>query len=107
MTWQVRELRKATTDKRLIFRWIYKRSPSGAAARLSAYDETVDRLKANAATFAEAEENPDLELDVKQALFKTRRGRIYRVLFLIQAGEVYILRVRGTGQAPVEADDLD
>lgn len=107
MKFQVRELRKATTDIRHIFTWLFERSPSGAAAWLSAYDEMVERLKTDAATFAEAHENADLDQDVKQALFKTRRGRIYRALFLIEADEVFILRVRGPGQAPIQTDDIE
>jgi len=67
----------------------------------------VDRLKANADTFAEAYENADLEMDVKEALFKTRKGRVYRALYIMEADEVFILRVCGPGQAPVDAEDIE
>jgi len=40
-------------------------------------------------------------------LFKTRQGRIYRVLFLLDADPTYILCVRGPGQAPVIAIDME
>ena len=52
-------------------------------------------------------EDEHFDIDVRQALFKTRRGRIYRMLFTIVGNEVRILRVRGPGQAPVVADDVD
>ena len=106
MSFTVRELPKARADKRHIFEWLLNRSRPGAAAWLAAYDHAVDRLKSNATSHAEADENSELEADTKQALFKTRRGRIYRILFLIESSGVYILRVRGPGQAPIGQADL-
>jgi len=107
VTFTVYELPKAKFDKRRIFEWLFERSPSGAAAWLDAYDEMVDRLRTAAESFPEAHENSDLDLDVKQVLFKTRRGRIYRAVFHLDDQNVYILRVRGPGQAPVSEVDLD
>jgi plasmid stabilization system protein ParE len=107
VTFLVRELRKAKADKRRIFEWLHERSRPGAIAWLAAYDQMVERLKTDAQSFGEAYENADLDLDVKQALFKTRRGRLYRALFTIEGGEVFILRVRGPGQAPVDAADVE
>ena len=88
MTFPVRELRRAKADKRKIFEWLHERSRSGAIAWLAAYDKMIGRLKTHADTFAEADENADLVLDVKQVLFKTQRGRVYRALFIIDSGEV-------------------
>ena len=106
MIFTVRELRQATADKRQVFAWLHERSPSGALSWLAAYDAMIERLKTGAATFGEAYEQVDLEMSVKQALFKTRRGRVYRALFLVEKNDVYILRVRGPGQAPVTPTDL-
>jgi len=107
MKFQVRELAKAKADKRHIFKWLHERSPSGAIAWLDAYDKMIDRLGTNADTFAAAHENADLDMDVKQALFKTRRGRVYRALFIIDRANVFVLRVRGPGQAPVDASEME
>ena len=107
MTFSVRELRKAQADKRAIFAWLHERSPQGALAWLAAYDRMLERLTTGADSLAAAAESRDVELDVKQALFKTRRGRIYRALVLIEGSDVFILRVRGPGQASVDADDLE
>ena len=106
MTFIVRELPKAKCDKHHIFRWLFERSPQGAAAWLDAYDRMIERLMTSADSFPAAYENRDLELDVKQVLFKTKRGRIYRAVFHIDAPDVFILRIRGPGQAPVVTDDL-
>ncbi|REJ91327.1 MAG: hypothetical protein DWQ34_08950 [Planctomycetota bacterium] len=107
MTFKVRELRKARVDKRRIFEWLHQRSRPGAIAWLAAYDRLIERLKSNADSFAESFENADLEMEVKEAFFKTRRGRIYRALFIIEAEEVFILRLRGPGQGPVNDRDVE
>jgi plasmid stabilization system protein ParE len=106
MSFTVRELPKARLDKQSIFRWLHQRSPTGAATWLRAYDALVERLEQDAHSFAVAPENKDCDFHVQQALFKTRRGRVYRVLFFIQGEEVYILRVRGPGQAPVNPEEM-
>ena len=103
---QIHELRRAQADVRSIAHWLAERSPQGAQAWLRAYDDMVGRLKQQAESCGPASENKDCELDVRQALFKTRRGRVYRAMFVIEGQDVYILRVRGPGQAPVEPDEL-
>jgi hypothetical protein len=107
MTFTVHELPKAQWDKRHIVEWLVTRSPQGAAAWLAAYDQMVQRLENAADTFPPAQESADLDVVVKQALFKTRRGRAYRAVFHIDGTEVYILRVRGPGQAPIANDDVE
>ncbi|MGE3641967.1 MAG: hypothetical protein AB7G28_25720, partial [Pirellulales bacterium] len=93
-------------DKRSIFTWLHQRSPSGAAAWLDAYDALLERLSRDAESFGEALERQDCELPIRQALFKTRRGRVYRVIYFIEHSDVFVLRVRGPGQAPVTPQDL-
>lgn len=105
MKFQVRELRRAQADVRRIVNWVAERSPHGALAWLDAYDSMVAQLEKNAGTFGVAAENDEYELDVRQALFKTPRGRVYRALFYIEGYQVFILRVRGPGQAPVHPKD--
>lgn len=106
MTFSVRELPKAKQDKHSIFCWLHERSPMGAASWLDAYDSLIERLIRDADTFAASPERRDCDFDVRQALFKTPRGRVYRVLFFIEGAVVYILRIRGPGQSPVEPADL-
>jgi len=107
MKFNVKALRKAEADVRSITKYLYERSPQGAAAWLDAYRQARTRLASNADRCGQADEDEHFDIDVKQALFKTRRGRIYRMLFTIVGNEVRILRIRGPGQAPVVAQDLD
>jgi hypothetical protein len=106
MSFVVRELPNARQDKVSIFRWLDERSPTGALAWLDSYDSLLDHLKEDTATFGLALEAADCEFEIRQALFKTRRGRVYRALFFIEGGEVFIARVRGPGQAPVMPPEI-
>ena len=106
MSFTVRELQKAKLDKRSVFAWLNERSPAGAIAWLDAYDSLLERLQQNAAACGEAPESHACDFDVRQALFKTRRGRVYRVLFFLEGHDVYILRLRGPGQSPITPDEI-
>jgi hypothetical protein len=106
MTFTVRELPKAKLDKHSIFGWLYERSPAGAAAWLDAYDALLERLTSDAPSFGPAQESPDCNFDVRQAFFKTRRGRVYRAIFFIDGHAVFVLRVRGPGQAPLTPEEI-
>jgi hypothetical protein len=57
-------------------------------------------------SFPEAAESHPLKRDLRHKLFKTRRGRIYRIVFEPGDAEIVILRVRGPGQAPLKRRDL-
>lgn len=105
MTRTVHELPRGIADVKHIAHWIHENSPQGAKLWLDAYDKMVDRLASDAELFGEAPER-HAEFNVRQAFFRTRRGRTYRKLFIIEADNVYILRVRGPGQAKVTPDEL-
>jgi plasmid stabilization system protein ParE len=105
MGYRVHELSRAQADVRSIVDWLKSRSPQGAAAWLDAYDAMLEGLS-RFATHAVAPENAEAEFEVRQVLFKTRRGKVYRDLYLVDGDDVYILRVRGKGQAPVDPPDL-
>jgi plasmid stabilization system protein ParE len=106
MTFRVLTLPKADADIRRIVHYIEQRSPQGATVWLSALEQALERLAEFADDCPEADENEFFEIEVKQSLFKTRRGRVYRLVFTIFEVEVRILRVRGAGQAPVKLDEL-
>jgi plasmid stabilization system protein ParE len=106
VTFRVRTLRRAAADILSITDYIYERSPQGAAAWVNALVKARSRLSDNAETCGEADENERFDIDLKQSLFKTRRGRVYRLVFTIVGDEIRILRVRGSGQSPIEPGDI-
>ncbi len=106
MAYRVITLRRAEADICSIVRWLAKRSRPGALAWLDAYDALVVRLRHSASACGAAAEEPEIAMSLKQAFFRTRRGRSYRAIFVIVGDEVRILRVRGPGQEVVEPDEI-
>lgn len=107
MSFAVRELPRAKQDKQAILEWLLDRSRQGAAGWLDAYDDALARLRSHADSYGQAVENDDCpHVDVRQLLFKTRRGRVYRIVFFIDQRDVFVLRVRGPGQPPLKPDEL-
>ncbi len=90
-----------------MLRYISERSSQGAVAWLAELERAIRRLEARAETFSEALECEHFKIDVKQLLFKTRRGLVYRMVFTITEDEVRVLRVRGPGQAPIDPLETD
>jgi plasmid stabilization system protein ParE len=97
----VRILATAQRDADRIFDWIKDRSPEGALRWYDAFLAAADGLSMNPFTCGIAAESEDLDFEVRQKLFRTRRGGAYRLLFMIAGEEVHVLRVRGPGQPPL------
>jgi plasmid stabilization system protein ParE len=99
--------RRARNDAQVIFDWIAEKSRPGALSWNSAMQAAIRRLKSNPQSFSLAEESDAItEYELRQVLFKTRRGRTYRAVFVVVGGEVHILRIRGPGQSLLSDDDL-
>lgn len=73
---------------------------------LDAYEDALNRIQSHAAGFSEAQENDEFDIELKQSLFKTRRGRVYRIIFTIEQDVVSILRVRAGARGTLRANDL-
>lgn len=106
MTFRVRLLRRGQSDADDIYLWLRKRSPAGAVAWYAALLARLDELAVNAAACSLAPEAERLGVELRQTFFKTRRGRKYRLVFVLVETEVRVLRVRGPGQRPVTRRDL-
>ncbi len=102
----VRILPRAERDAQRIFDWIKERSVDGAIRWWTALEDAQAILAENAEAFSQAPESQLLEYDIRQKLFKTPHGRTYRVVYTITDDEVRILRIRGPGQPPLEADEV-
>lgn len=97
---------RAHGDIGRIFAWLVRHSVRGAVAWYLAFRSAARRVVANPESYAVAAESHRLSQPVRQAFFKTRRGRPYRIVFEFTEDEVVILRVRGPGQAPLRSPDL-
>jgi len=107
MPYRVHVSRRASNDVTAIAVWISERSPDGARKWLAALDAALESLSENPTDYALAEEDHDIpELELRQFLFKTRRGRMYRGVFTVAGEEARVLRIRGPGQKPLTLEDL-
>ena len=106
MTIRVVLLNGARRDVEHIYDWIAARSQGGAGRWYAAFLDAANSLVASHASCSFAAEGEEIGLAIRQRFFRTRRGRVYRMLFLVVEDEVRLLRVRGPGQRPVGRDDM-
>ncbi len=78
--------------------WIAERSAEGAARWYLALHSKLGVLRINAERFSLAPESQYFEQEIRNATFRTRSGRRYRILFTIDASDVNVLFVRAPGQ---------
>ena len=96
---------RAERDVDHIVAWLNERSPQGAANWLQAWDETFATLELSADQYGLAPESEG-QLEIRQILFRTRKGREYRALYTIQGRDVYVMHVRAPGQDLVPPEEL-
>jgi plasmid stabilization system protein ParE len=106
MSFQVTILRSARQDVRRLLEFIASRSRSGAETWARAYDRALTRLEQHANGCPLAAESELVGHEIRELLFKTRRGLMYRILFTIRGPNVFILHVRGPGQDWMKAGEI-
>ena len=106
MSVKLRVLPSADRDLQSIFDFISEQSPEGAERWWEAFLGAAARATSNPDRYAFAPETSLVDQELRQFLFKTRRGKIYRAIFTIAGDELLILRVRGPAQGPLAHDDL-
>src|SRR5437899_11318911 len=106
MSRTLRIVQRARADVDDIFHWLVGRSIPGAISWYLAFGRAVDQIQAAPESFAEAPESHPLGRELRQAFFKPRRGRLYRIVFQVDASEIMVLRVRRPAQAPLRPRDV-
>jgi len=106
MSRTLRIIQRARADVDDIFNWLVRRSIQGAIAWYFAFNRASNQILLSPETFAPAPESLPLRRELRQALFKTRRGRSYRIVFEVFETEIIVLRVRGPGQKPLQRRDV-
>src|SRR6266581_3233026 len=99
MSRTLRIVERARTDVEDIFNWLVLRSVRGAISWYFGLNRAIKRIAASPESYPEAPESYQLGRALRQAFFKTRRGRVYRIVFEFNDIEIIVLRVRGPGQA--------
>jgi plasmid stabilization system protein ParE len=106
VTLRVRILPRAKTDFLSIFSYIEERSPDGASRWRLAFESGVERARNNPQLFPLAPEDVITSSALRQILFKTQQGLPYRAVFTVLGDELLIVRIRGAGQPPLQADEM-
>jgi plasmid stabilization system protein ParE len=106
MSRSLRIVQRARTDADDIFNWLVRRSIRGAISWYLAFGQAIGKIQAAPESYARAPESQPPNCELRQAFFKTRRGRRYRLVFQMDENSIVILRVRGPGQAPLRRRDL-
>jgi plasmid stabilization system protein ParE len=105
-TYRVILLRRAERDAEAIADWLTKRSPAGALRWQEAFAAAVEKLAESPMACSEAPERLRPAVDLRQILFKTRKGKYYRAVFVIADRTVRVLRVRSPHQRLMRRRDL-
>lgn len=92
---------QAQDDVRSIYSWLAERAPEGASRWFDQWLAAVTQLVDDPSRFGFAPENGLVSDEIRQVIFRTRRGRNYRAVFSINGAVVNILHVRGPGQPPI------
>ena len=106
MTFAVRLTAEAEANVRDIRDWIAEHSRDGALRWLESFDAAKERLHEGADQFALAAEADVFDDELREISFKTRRGNVYRALFVIRKQTVHVVSVRGSGQDWIKPDDV-
>ena len=96
----------AMSDIRGILQWIGSRSRTGAETWYRSWRNVLQAIRDRADQFGVAPESDDHPELIRHALFKTRRGRSYRALFIIRDRNVFVLHIRGPGQDLLRSDEI-
>jgi hypothetical protein len=106
MTYELLLVAKAEAQVDFTIRYLSARSPQGALAWCECWEQILDDLRKDPLRFGLAPESAEHHADVRQVLFKTRRGRRYRALFTVVGRGIYIIEVRGPSQDLVRQGQL-
>lgn len=107
MKYSVVLLPHAEGDLGRIILWLKAHSPQGADTWIRRWLEVLELLESDPMSCGFAPENDDHDAEIRQVIFKTRRGRPYRALFTMKAETVYVLHIRGPGQRTLRRNELE
>ncbi len=97
---------RAERDVGAIFEWLSGHSPAGAVRWYEAYLTTLSTLPVTALGSPRAAEAETLGMDLRQVFFRTRKGRLYRLLITLRGDVIHVVSIRAGGQKEVAWDDL-
>lgn len=106
MKFSVQIIPQAEEELFQILSWIHQRSPEGAVTWRQSWLKAIDQLEQTADQCSLAPENERHTCEVRQLIFRTKKGKPYRILLTIRNQTAYILHIRGPGQNLLKKRDL-
>jgi plasmid stabilization system protein ParE len=106
MTYQVSLHPQAEQDLDFILAWLTQRTTEGARIWYRRWKDVLRQLETAAAECSLAPESEGRKFAIRHLIFKTRHGREYRALFVIQDQMVVVFHVRGPGQDLLSAEEI-
>jgi hypothetical protein len=106
MIYELLLTRETEASVEQIIDYLAKRSPQGAAAWCEQWEKVLAALKLSPLQHGLAPESAKYDVELRQILFKTRRGRKYRALFTVVGRGVYVIDLRGPSQNLVHRNQL-
>ena len=109
MRFRVKLFRTATREVDQILDWLIRRqkAPAGAKSWFRAYENAIARLRSTADSQPLAPEDEFADFEIRQLLFKVRRGRqYYWLIFTIVGDQARVLHVRSPGQDLIPPEKL-
>jgi len=91
-------LPQAESDSQQIYNWLHKRSPQGAENWYQALVDAVENIAQQGEIYGLAPEAEHLKRTVQQKLFRTPKGRTYRIMYEIEKDNLFLLHIRTPGQ---------
>jgi len=96
----------AEQDVDFILAFLKSKSLPGANAWYARFQVALSSIQNDPLRFGVAPESSGHQRKVRQILFKTKRGRTYRALFVVVERTVYVIHVRGPNQRLLRQDEL-
>ena len=106
MSFHVSLTTEAEADLELLFDWISAQSQQGALAWFQSWQAIRGAIADRAEDFELAPESPPHLEPIRQAFFKTRRGRRYRVVYFVRGNDAFVLRIRASGQDLLHPNEI-
>ncbi len=106
MSFRVQLTAEALRNQNEIADWIAQRSVVGALSWLDALDRVLLQISTSPLSFSKAAEDEFCHRELRNALFGTRKGRVFRAIFYLDGDCVIVTHLRGPDQHALSDDDL-
>lgn len=106
MSLRVRLTDEAVQNQNEIADWIANHSIDGALRWLDALERMLQQIAANPLSCPKAQEDEFCRKELRNALFGTPKGRVFRAVFYVEDDTIIVTHLRGPDQRTLSDDQL-